>query len=460
MTYQSVNPYDGKILQTFEELSDQELESALERAASCFATWRHKSFAGRAIVVARAAAIMRLRIDEFARPVTLEMGKLIDQARGEVALSADILDYYAQNAERFLAPQHLTLNCGQADIESSPFGVLLGIEPWNFPYYQLARFAAPNLMAGNVVMVKHAGCVPQCADAFERLWLDAGAPEGAYTNLMISYDQVNGVIADPRIKGVALTGSCDAGRVIAARAGQNLKKSTLELGGSDAFIVLEDADLDKTVEWAVWGKMNNTGQCCVAAKRFIVLEPLADHFLEKFQTALAALEPGDPMEETTTLGPLSSESALIKLLDQVSRAIANGATLILGGQRINRPGAFMLPTILTDIEPNNPAFREEFFGPVALFFRVKNEDEAVMLANHSDFGLGGSIFTKDVARGQRLASRIDTGMVFINHPTWTAPDLPFGGIKNSGYGHELSASGIHEFVNKKLIRVALISDLA
>jgi len=417
MTYQSVNPYDGKILQTFEELSDQELESALERAASCFATWRHKSFAGRAIVVARAAAIMRLRIDEFARPVTLEMGKLIDQARGEVALSADILDYYAQNAERFLAPQHLTLNCGQADIESSPFGVLLGIEPWNFPYYQLARFAAPNLMAGNVVMVKHAGCVPQCADAFERLWLDAGAPEGAYTNLMISYDQVNGVIADPRIKGVALTGSCDAGRVIAARAGQNLKKSTLELGGSDAFIVLEDADLDKTVEWAVWGKMNNTGQCCVAAKRFIVLEPLADHFLEKFQTALAALEPGDPMEETTTLGPLSSESALIKLLDQVSRAIANGATLILGGQRINRPGAFMLPTILTDIEPNNPAFREEFFGPVALFFRVKNEDEAVMLANHSDFGLGGSIFTKDVARGQRLASRIDTGMVFINHPT-------------------------------------------
>jgi succinate-semialdehyde dehydrogenase/glutarate-semialdehyde dehydrogenase len=460
MAYQSVNPYDGKVLQSFEEVSDDDLETALAAADSCFVSWRQKSFSERAEVVAKAAAIMRARVEDFARPVTLEMGKLIEQSRGEVMLSADILDYYAQNAERFLAPQHLSPSSGQADVESSPLGVLLGVQPWNFPYYQLARFAAPNLMAGNVVMVKHAGCVPQCALAFEKLWLDAGAPQGAYTNLMVSYGQVNQLIDDPRIKGVALTGSADAGKLIAARAGKNLKKSTLELGGSDAFIVLEDADLDKTVEWAIWGKMNNTGQCCVAAKRFIVIDSLADEFLFKFQKALAALKPGDPMEEATTLGPLSTEAALIKLLDQVKRAVAAGATLVMGGERINRAGVFMQPTILSDITPENPAFREEFFGPVALFFRVKTEDEAVALANDSDFGLGGSIFTKDEARGQRLASRIDTGMVFVNHPTWTAVDLPFGGIKNSGYGHELSAAGIQEFVNKKLVRVALINDPA
>jgi succinate-semialdehyde dehydrogenase/glutarate-semialdehyde dehydrogenase len=298
--------------------------------------------------------------------------------------------------------------------------------------------------------------VPQCAIAFEKLWLDAGAPAGAYTNLLISHDQVNRVIADPRIKGVALTGSVEAGKMVAAAAGQNLKKSTMELGGSDAFIVLEDADLDKTVKWAVWGKMNNTGQCCVAAKRFIVVEKLADRFLAQFRQALAALQPGDPMDRATTLGPLSTEAALVQLLDQVKRAVAGGATVVLGGQRIDRPGSFMQATILTDIKTSNPAFREEFFGPVALFFRVKNEDEAVALANDSEFGLGGAVFTKDVARGKRVANRVDTGMMFINHPTWTASDLPFGGIKNSGYGRELSSSGIQEFVNKKLVRTASI----
>jgi succinate-semialdehyde dehydrogenase/glutarate-semialdehyde dehydrogenase len=407
-------------------------------------------------VVAKAAAIMRARIDEFARPVTLEMGKLIDQARGEVVLSADIIDYYAKNAERFLAPEHLKPSSGEAEVESSPFGVLFGVQPWNFPYYQLARFAAPNLMAGNVVMVKHAGCVPQCAIAFEKLWMEAGAPVGAYTNLLISHDQVNRVIDDPRIKGVALTGSVEAGKSVAGRSGQNLKKSTMELGGSDAFIVLEDADLDKTVKWAVWGKMNNTGQCCVAAKRFIVVEELADRFLDKFKTALAALKPGDPMDEATTLGPLSTEAALVQLLGQVEGAVAKGATLVMGGKRIDRPGSFMQTTILTNIKRDNPAFREEFFGPVALFFRVKNEDEAVALANDSDFGLGGSVFTKDIARGKRVASRVDTGMMFVNHPTWTRPDLPFGGIKDSGYGRELSSMGIQEFVNKKLICVEAI----
>src|SRR5579863_1423332 len=456
MAYQSVNPYNGKVLQTFEELTDEQLEKALASAVTCFEKWRRTNFSERAAVVTKAAAIMRTRINEFARLVTLEMGKLFDQARGEVELSADIIDYYAQNAERFLAPEYLKPSSGEAVVESSPIGVIFAVQPWNFPYYQLARFAAPNLMAGNVVMVKHAGCVPQCAIAFEKLWLDAGAPEGAYTNLLISHDQVNRVIDDPRIKGVALTGSVEAGKSVAGRAGRNLKKSTMELGGSDAFIVLEDADLDKTVKWAMWGKMNNTGQCCVAAKRFIVVEELADRFLGKFQTALAALEPGDPMNAKTTLGPLSSEGALLQLLGQVERAIANGATVVMGGKRIDRPGSFMQPTILTDIEPQNPAFREEFFGPVALFFRVKNEDEAVALANNSNFGLGGSVFTRDVARGKRLASRVDTGMMFVNHPTWTKPDLPFGGIKDSGYGRELSSMGIQEFVNKKLVCVESI----
>ena len=460
MAYQSVNPFDGKTLRTFEEFTDEQLETAIENAAACFETWRFTKFAERAEMVARAATILDAGVDEFAHLVTMEMGKLIDQARGEVVLSADILEYYAKNAERFLAPQHLDPTSGEAEVESSPFGVLFGVQPWNFPYYQLARFAAPNLMAGNVVMVKHAGCVPQCAIAFERLWLEAGAPMGAYTNLLISHDQVNRVIDDPRIKGVALTGSVEAGKLIAGRAGQNLKKSTMELGGSDAFIVLEDADLDQTVKWAVWAKMNNTGQCCVAGKRFIVVEELADRFLDRFQTALAALSAGDPMDEATTLGPLSTEAALLHLLDQVKRAVAHGATVVMGGERIKRPGAFMQPTILANIKPDNPAFRDEFFGPVVLFFRVKNEDEAVALANNSDFGLGGSVFTSDIARGKRVASRVDTGMMFVNHPTWTSADLPFGGIKNSGYGRELSSMGIQEFVNKKLVRVVSIDAAA
>jgi succinate-semialdehyde dehydrogenase / glutarate-semialdehyde dehydrogenase len=454
MSYQSVNPYDGKLLKTFESLTDKQLDEAVATAASCFETWRHASFAARAAVVAKAAAIMHARVDEFARPMTLEMGKRINEARGEVEFSSNILAYYAKNAERFLAPTKLHPSVGEAHMESSPIGVIFGVEPWNFPYYQLARVAGPHLMAGNVLMVKHAGCVPQCAIAFEKLWIEAGAPVGLYTNLLITHEQSDRVVDDPRVKGVALTGSVAAGRSIAARAGQNLKMSSMELGGSDAFIVLEDADLDHTVKWAVWGKMYNTGQTCCAAKRFIVVEELADKFLEKFQTALTALRPGDPMDETTTLGPLSTESALVDLLKQVDGAISRGAKLVMGGKRIDRPGSFMEPTILTDIKPGNPAFREEFFGPVALFFRVKNEEAAIALANDSDFGLGGSVFTQDVARGKRLASRIDTGMMFINNISWSDAELPFGGIKNSGYGRELGDMGIQEFVNKKLVRVA------
>ena len=456
MAYQSINPNDGKILQSFTESTDAELEASLDMADTCFQSWRAKTFAQRAAIVSRVAALMRERIGELAGLATLEMGKLIAEARGEVTLSADILDYYAKNAERFLAPERLSPISGEANVTSEPIGVLFGVQPWNFPYYQLARFVAPNLMAGNVVMVKHSGCVPQCAIAFEKLWIDAGAPAGAYSNLLISYDQVNRVIDDPRIKGVALTGSADAGKSVAARAGLNLKKSTMELGGNDAFLVLEDADLDKTVAWALWAKMNNMGQCCIAAKRLIVVEELADRFLQKFQSAMADLKPGDPMDKSTTLGPLSTEAALDQLLAQVEESVTDGATVVMGGKRIDRPGWFMQPTILTNINPDNSAFRKEFFGPVAMFFRVRNEDEAVALANDSDFGLGGSVFTKDVARGKRVASRIDTGMVFVNHPTWTAADLPFGGIKNSGYGRELSQLGIQEFVNRKLVRIESI----
>ena len=454
--YQSVNPYNGKTIKTFKTLSNKQLEGKLDLAARCFETWRHASYAERAVIMAKAAAILHAKADEFAHTMTLEMGKRINEARGEVEFSSDILGYYAKNAERFLAPLKLNPTIGEAHIESSPLGVIFCVEPWNFPYYQLARFAAPNLMAGNVVMVKHAGCVPQCAIAFEKLWLEAGAPAGAYTNLLISHDQVNQVIDDPRIKGVALTGSVDAAKRVASRAGQNVKKTTMELGGSIAFIVLDNADLDKTVAWAVWAKMDNTGQCCVAGKRFIVVEALADRFLEKFQTALAALKPGDPMDKATTLGPLSTESALVQLLARVDEAVAKGGKLLMGGKRIDRTGAFMQPTIPTNIKPGNPAFREEFFGPVALFFPVKNEDEAVALANDSDFGLGGAVFTKDEARGKRVANRVDTGMMFINHPTWTTANLPFGGIKNSGYGRELSSLGIQEFVNKKLVRTSSI----
>jgi len=454
MTYQSINPYNGVVLKTFEELTDAQLETAVHTAQQCFETWRHTTFAHRSAVLKRAAAILRSRVEDFARSITLEMGKLIEESRGEVALSADILDYYAENAERFLAPQQLTPASGEATIESIPFGVLFGIQPWNFPYYQLARFVAPNLMAGNVVLVKHASSVPQCAAAFADLFIEAGAPLGAYTNLMISKPQIAVVIADPRIKGVALTGSEAAGAVVAGQAGAALKKSTMELGGSDAFIVLEDADLDETVRWALWGRINNAGQSCVAAKRFIVVEAVADRFLEKFTAAMAGLKTGDPMDKATTLAPLSSNEALDKLVDQVDRAVVKGAHVVLGGKRVDGSGAFMQPTILTDIDSENPAYGEEFFGPVALFFRVPDEDAAVTLANDSSFGLGGSVFTRDIARGKRVANRIDTGMVFINHPTWTAADLPFGGIKLSGYGRELSSLGIQEFVNKKLIRVA------
>ena len=455
MAYQTTNPYSGKLVASFDELDDSQLEDKLGAAAACFQNvWRHHSFAERKAVLSRAAALMRERSQTLAELITLEMGKLIQQSAGEVALSAAILDYYAEHAEVFLAPEKLTTAKGEAFVESAPIGVLFGVEPWNYPYYQVARFAAPNLMAGNVVMVKHASNVPQCALAFEHLMAEAGAPAGAYTNLFISKDQVAQVIADPRIRGVALTGSEAAGAVVAAQAGQSLKKSTLELGGSDAFIVLEDADLDKAVKHAVSGRMGNSGQACTASKRIIVVEALADRFLQKFQAALEGFAPGDPMDKQTTLAPLSSEQALKTLLGQVDDAVGHGARVLMGGKRIaGQAGAFMQPTILADVGSASPAYHQEFFGPVALFFRVADEAAAVKLANDSPFGLGGSVFTQDIERGKRVARQIDTGMVFINSGAVSSPELPFGGVKNSGYGRELSGAGIQEFVNKKLIRV-------
>ncbi len=452
MAYESVNPNNGKSVKKFSELTNEQLETKIAKAAHTYESWKNTSYAERAAIVTKAAELMRADVDTFARHATIEMGKLINESRGEVKYSSDILAYYAKNGERFLAPEKLRPTFGEAHIESSPIGVIFCVEPWNFPYYQLARVAGPHLMAGNVVMVKHAGCVPQCAIEFEKLWIDAGAPEGVYTNLLISHEQSDKVIDDTRIAGVALTGSVAAGRSIAARAGQNLKPASMELGGSDAFIVLEDADIDKTIPWAVWGRMFNAGQTCCASKRFIVVEEIADKFLEKFKAGLLSLEPGDPMDEKTTHGPLSTESALLTLLQQIEVAVKHGAKVLIGGKRMDRPGSFMQATILTHLTPKNPAFRDEFFGPVAMFFRVKDEAAAIALANDSDFGLGGSVFTKDLERGQRVATRVETGMMFINNIDWTDAELPFGGIKYSGYGRELGDMGIQEFVNKKLVR--------
>jgi succinate-semialdehyde dehydrogenase/glutarate-semialdehyde dehydrogenase len=414
----------------------------------------------RARIVGRAASLMQERKESLARLASLEMGKRISEGRSEVDLSAEILQYFADNAETFLSPKIIEAKVGYARLEYSPLGVLIGVQPCNYPYYQLARFAGPQLMAGNVLLVKHASVVPQCALAFEQLFTDAGSPPGAYTNLFLSNEQVGILIDDPRVCGVALTGSERAGESIASRAGKNLKKSTMELGGSDAFIVLEDYDLENAVNMAVAGRMSNAGQTCIGSKRFIVVGARAKQFLDAFRDALKQLTPGDPLDETTTLAPLSSDAALNLLLNQVREAVAHGARVFTGGDRVGKTGAYMQPTILTNVTPDNPAYRQEFFGPVALFFTAKDEDEAIAIANDSPYGLGGSVYASDIEHGKQVASRIDTGMVFINYPSMTAPDLPFGGIKRSGYGKELANLGIEEFVNKKLIWVATAPALA
>lgn len=458
MAFESINPATNKSIKSFDEITDAALEKAVAQANTAFHEWKHTDFKTRAQLLYKVAGLLRAKKKELAQMITLEMGKLLVHAEGEIKLSAEIFDYYAKNAEALLADTILNPFHGNAVIRKSPVGVLFGIQPWNFPFYQVTRFAAPNIMIGNTVLVKHASNVPQCAIALDELFMEAGAPLGVYTNLLLSKERATKLVADKRIKGVSLTGSESAGASVAAEAGRHIKKSVLELGGSDAFIILEDADIDKAVEWAVVGRMNNNGQCCVASKRFIAVEPIADLFLEKFKTKLAELVIGDPMDDATNLGPLSTEAAAVNIADQVKRAVDAGAKILLGGKRVEREGAYMQATILTDIQPGNPLFYEEFFGPVALFFKVKDEAAAIALANDSPYGLGGSVFTQDVERGKRVADQIDTGMVFINHPTWTQADLPFGGTKSSGYGREMAQLGLDEFVNKKLIRVSELSD--
>lgn len=458
MAIQTINPTTNKVVKSFDEMTVAAVDNAVANAAIAFDEWKQTDYKTRAQLLYTVAGLLRAKKKELAKMITLEMGKLLSHAEGEIKLSAEIFDYYAKNAESFLADKMLNPVHGKAFIRYSPIGVLLGVQPWNFPFYQVARFAAPNIMIGNTVLIKHASNVPQCAIAIEEIFIEAGAQIGLYTNLLVSSQRATELVADKRIRGISLTGSETAGASVASEAGKHIKKSVLELGGSDAFIILEDADIDKAVEWAVVGRINNNGQCCVASKRFIAVESIADSFLKKFKAKMAELVVGDPMDDTTSLGPLCSEAAAVNIADQVKRAVNGGAKIVLGGKRVDREGAYMEATILTNILPENPVFYEEFFGPVALFFQVKDEAEAIALANNSPFGLGGSVFTKDIERGKRIANQIDTGMVFINHPTWTQADLPFGGTKNSGYGREMAEFGLDEFVNKKLIRISELSD--
>ncbi|WP_432129469.1 NAD-dependent succinate-semialdehyde dehydrogenase [Streptomyces sp. bgisy082] len=451
--FATVSPYTGETLAEFPVIEGEEVDSVLETAGHAFEAWRRRPIADRAAVIGRAAGLMRERKEPLARLLTEEMGKLIAEARGEVDLAASILSYYAEHGPGFAANEPLEVEEGEAYLVDEPLGVLLGVMPWNFPYYQVVRFAGPNLVLGNTVLVKHAGICPQSALALEKLFRDAGAPEGVYTNLFVSHDEISRVIDSPVVRGVSLTGSERAGAQVAERAGRNMKPSLLELGGSDAFIVLDGENLERTVGAAVAGRMANTGQSCVASKRFIVLDEVYDDFVAGMRRAFEALVPGDPADGATTLGPLSSEQAAAGLAEQIRETVDQGAELVTGGHRIDRPGAFVEPTILTGVKPGMRAYAEELFGPAAVIHRVADEDEAIALANDSQYGLGGSVFCADTERGRRVAERVETGMVWVNHPTSTRPDLPFGGIKRSGYGRELSALGMREFVNRKLVRV-------
>lgn len=455
MAYATINPATGKVEANFDEISDARLAKVLDNAHDFYKSlWRHRAFEERAKVVSAAARLMRAEIDNLARLVTLEMGKLYEQAKGEVELSANILEYFAQHAGRYLAPRPLAEAPG-ATVYPDPLGVIVAVEPWNFPYYQLARVAGPQLIVGNVLIAKHAPSVPQCAAAFEDILRRAGLPAAAYQNIYASNEQIATLIDDPRVRGVTLTGSERAGVSIGGRAGQNLKKSVLELGGSDPLIVLEDADVEATLDNILWGRMNNTGQSCVASKRLIVVgKERGKVFLDGITKRMQSLKVGDPMDPDTTLGPISSERAVVGLIEQVEAAKAAGATIVTGGKRIDRPGFYMEATVITDIDEHNPLYLQEAFGPVLSVYVVKNEAEALKVANAVPFGLGGSVFTADLERGSRVARQIDSGMAFVNHPTWSAPELPFGGVKNSGYGRELSEYGFGEFVNMKLVAIS------
>jgi succinate-semialdehyde dehydrogenase/glutarate-semialdehyde dehydrogenase len=443
--YAVVDPSTGELVKEYPTATDEQIEQAISAAAKAHREWsRTSSVTDRAALIRRVAELHEERKDDLAKIIQREMGKPLDQSVGEVEFSAAIYTYYADNAEKFLADEPIELleGDGSALIRRSSVGVLLGIMPWNYPYYQVARFAGPNLVLGNTIVLKHAPQCPESAAALQQIFLDAGYPEGAYVNVYATNEQIAEAIADPRVQGVSLTGSERAGAAVAEIAGRNLKKVVLELGGSDPFILLSTDDLDSTVEAAIDGRFENTGQACNAAKRIIVAEDVYDEFVDKFTKKV--------LEKADGLAPLSSVAAAERLDDQVKRAVDDGANLITDGQR---KGAFFPPGVLTGVSPDSPTYREELFGPVATVYKVANEDEAVELANDTPFGLGSYVFTTDDEQARRVADRIDAGMVFVNAVGAEGAELPFGGVKRSGFGRELGRFGIDEFVNKKLIRI-------
>jgi len=451
--YAVVNPATGESVKEYPTISDADLDAAIGRADAAHREWSASSTVEeRAALVRRVGELHAERRRHLGEIIVREMGKPIEQAVGEVDFCVAIYDYYADNAAKLLADEPIDLleGDGSAFVRRSSYGVLLGIMPWNYPYYQVARFAGPNLAIGNTILLKHAPQCPESAAAIEQIFHDAGFPPDAYINIYATNEQIETVIADPRVRGVSLTGSERAGAAVAEIAGRNLKKVVLELGGSDPFILLGTDDLDATVESAVGARLENSGQACNAAKRFIVVDELYDAFLEKFTAALTAVKPGDPTSSDTTVGPLSSALAAERLDDQVKRAVGQGATLVAGG---DREGNFFSTTVLTGITPDNDAYHEEFFGPVASVYRVGSEAEAVELANDTPFGLGSYVMTNDRDQALRVADKIDAGMVFVNAVGAEGAELPFGGVKRSGFGRELGRFGADEFVNKKLIRL-------
>jgi succinate-semialdehyde dehydrogenase / glutarate-semialdehyde dehydrogenase len=453
MSYAVTNPATGETVKTYDTITDAELEAAIAAADEMHRTWSKSTTVDeRAALIRRVAQLHRERRQELAEIIVREMGKPIGLALGEADFAADIYEYYADHSPGFLADEPIELLAGEgsAIIRRSSLGVLLGVMPWNFPYYQVARFAGPNLIIGNTILLKHAGQCPESAAVMEQMFRDAGFPAGAYVNLYASHDQLERVIADPRVQGVSLTGSERAGAAVAEIAGRHLKKVVLELGGSDPFILLSTNDLDAAAQAAVDARLDTNGQSCNAAKRFIVADELYEPFLETFTAKMAEIEATDPTSADTTLGPLSSLEAAERLDAQVKRAIEHGATLVHGG---TRNGAFFPTTVLTDVTPDNPASKEEFFGPVAQVYRAKDEADAVRIANDIPYGLGSYVYTTDEEQALRVADQIEAGMVFVNVVLADGAELPFGGVKRSGTGREMGRLGADEFTNKKLIRI-------
>ena len=453
MPIESINPYTGRVLRRFTAFSWAKTERLLGQAHRAAADWRGTTFAHRAGVLRRAAALLRERQHELARLMALEMGKPVADGRAEAQKCAVCCEYYADHAAEFLADEEIKTDAGRSFISYQPLGVVLAVMPWNFPLWQVVRFAAPALMAGNVGLLKHASNVPQCALALEQLLHDAGLPPACFRTLLIDSDQVEQLIADDRLRAVTLTGSEGAGSAVAATAGRHIKKTVLELGGSDPFIVLADADLAAAAQVAAQSRMINAGQSCIAAKRFIVEKPVQKEFVKQLKAHLQAMKTGDPLDEATQYGPLARPDLADELSQQVADSVAQGAKIELAGGQEKPGSAVFKPMILTNVRPGQPAYSEEFFGPVALVLTAKDAADAVRLANDSPFGLGAAVWTADRKKGEQLAREIESGAVFVNGLVKSMPELPFGGVKKSGYGRELSYLGIREFVNQKSIWV-------